>query len=1492
MFAPFHSSAVSRRDGSTSDGIHILWTAPPRIGYSIEGFDIQRRDARERGFHCTALSPAQLQILHQSFRLSVSPALLAVRRTPCPTFPKKPPDEPVREAERPSERKVCADFGRLEPGRSPNPLRLEEMTFEIRSGEEPERFSQVETIKSHTGVLCGEELHVVLPEEIGEVELTLVHFGEPPSLEAYGADGSRLDVPQPEIEPAEPQTLTISGEAIQTVVIGGGDRVLLLRLCRQRKVDDREPRDEPRDEEKRPSAFPAPRLALDPEIGARLAVTPHPSGGCLVYDLRFRLTHQQVRIEAGLPAMLAIALRDCKALDTRLAAQPGNLQTVTFEGRLLDQVLLYAGRTASSLTICVDQQDPDREEREWDGAPFIARNVHLPVRTVNPALAAAADEDALASSRVLPPETFAQPAFREVAVLMNETSQNPAEISPMVQTVLTREKQDDPFLELRAWPYAFSLLVDAQWRRMLGFAFLDEAAGLVPGQVYDYRVTGRFRRRELHERLLGFHTVPLETMLPRWFHLGSVLLQTERPTTVQLFPKPPANGLRAVGVKGIPLSPVGPGGRSLRLTFESAVSSLILELEPSLTQGLSFKARTSDYLLGLSGSVFSGAVPANRRVQLDFAEPVDTVTFSGAGFFYGVRVHSQPPAGDPEDVLSISVVVPGIRFEATAPPPAPSFLGTVNLQQPMLPGDPAVTTQQPPQHMGFRLFWYPPPTSGVAPWPPDLAAFPPFDVMSFDLERRRVDTGGGFEELDGASPPTRFFGNRSSRSDPPQLHPGIDLLAVFPEEQQPVPPVSVLIEAEDTLRSLAKPAGPPPGSLHQYQVFSVDAIGRRSAAPTVGSVVRLEKRIPPPQPVGTTTPPPAGVERPVGVAARVLQSLDTRLTPTDQALLGSSTNAIVLEWAWTQAERDRDPFATEFRVYYRPLPPDLVRGSLNGTATAVGNEFQMQATLQQPVPADALKGRYLPAGDRSYKVASNTAGANITVRLAKSAIDPSATPQAGPFELAFPPDASELRPERWPERTAVVPITGDENYRFIFRDRLTLTPGQPNVRVWVGVSTADDQSYIPDAIPAAQPNGGRPGNESSIAAAPANARYLGRPLLTVPPPLPDVPEQVTDEPVQDRVSVRLDLPALLPAVSIPAGHQVLLERLGAGALLNRISARNDDRIGARLPDGSTPSYVLGNPADQEAFLAQIRTGEGVRVEDRFVMDFLTRHLAALEVLWERALPGPVPFGQVTDRLPGKADRYLHRFRLVDQAGHVSAGGAILPQFVRIPSLASPAAPSIWMPGSETDTLTLTARLREVFDLKWLVLFTRVADDIQPADEKTLVKPQLLRLPNRRDLYPNDGIRLRLADGTLLTPATAAEVSSGTLEVPDRVLTVPVAAGFGKRVTVWALAMTRDGITSRLTPPLTAFTGAPPLTVPALTVTAVAGADEASWGALPGSVEASLERSVDGGSTWQRVTPWLTTTSFSIAPVAGPRSYRLALRANRGRRAFGPAVTPS
>src|SRR5206468_7358474 len=101
--------------------------------------------------------------------------------------------------------------------------------------------------------------------------------------------------------------------------------------------------------------------------------------------------------------------------------------------------------------------------------------------------ASSADELTLARSRLIAGESIDAPVFDDVSRMMNDAaSAGPA--APVVHTTLTRERVDDPFLELRGWLYAFALLADAPWRRALGFGHLDRGAGLAAGTSYDYRI--------------------------------------------------------------------------------------------------------------------------------------------------------------------------------------------------------------------------------------------------------------------------------------------------------------------------------------------------------------------------------------------------------------------------------------------------------------------------------------------------------------------------------------------------------------------------------------------------------------------------------------------------------------------------------------------------------------------------------------------------------------------------------------------------------------------------------------------------------------------------------------------------------------------------------------------------------------------------------------------------------------------------------------------
>lgn len=1629
MTAPFWAAALSRQDGTAAEGIHLLWSAPATAGYSIGGFDIQRRVSRWKpDVDCYTLTQSDLEVLHRVLRFVCPVASIAVSATACPSQPGDPPDEPFDDGDagQPGTR-TCVEFAKLSVDPPTLVDTIQGLMLEAHGADGALLpHAQIRAMGGMRGADCGFALDVALPSPSVRVLLTLVSFAQPARVTAFADDGSAVANAVMQASSKQAETIALTApEIVRVRIEAPGDETLLLRFCWETGassdpkcfelnrlavgvhpnplvtplasllVFDATGTPAPRATVKRANAVtgldcstrlraqltqPTDRarvtlmtlarpatvsvLAKNSKVMSTVTTRQHgrpetltlntagaetleilaPAGEtlllslciavpdkrlvvraakaqvathgeltlgtstsvgsrkptCLRYDIQLGAEHQLVQVAAQAPGVLAIAMRQGKAVDSRFGTDTSGLQSFSFQSRSVDEVVLYTGRPLQALKICDDKlQTRDDEDADWKAVPYIAKGIQLPVRAVNAALASANDELTLARSRLIAGEALDAAVFASVADTMNSAA-NAGPAAPVWFTTRLRRRLQDPFIEIRPWPYGLAMTVDAAWRRALGFGFLDRGAGLTPGTRYDYRITGRFLRRDLEERLLGFHTIPSGTVLPATVHLGPVRLTAAQPMPVALYPAVPATALSGTSRKGIAIPQV-PSGPGLTLAFDTPVVRVILELEPALAGTLSYTGKTPDFYYGLTGTAYPGTIPAQPRVTLDFDTPIDTLELRGAGFLYGARIVSS--TDDPKDVLARSVILPAVQYVATAAPAPPPALGTTNLQQPIVPGDPAVTTQNPPEAMGFELQWVPPPagSSTVTPWPTDLGVVPPSDVAAFILERRRVDTAGAFVPVGQQNPPTLYFGNRGARSDPPALYFGIDALVAYPETPPFNPPVNPWITVDDVLVSAANPGGPPPGSTHQYRVYSVDVIGRRSAAPTVGSVVRLEKHIAPPRPPGPEAALPADVVRPSGVRARVLQSTDPDLPADDVALLGASTNAIVLEWGWTAEDRARDPYATEFRVYWQELCPDNVRGTLIAPATLVGGNYQMSCVLDQPVAADAMKGQYFLAPDYPFKVAGHDAGTHVTIRFEPSVLDPTRVPSSA--AIVFTPilTGAELRPGAWQERTAVIPIAPGpaDPTPYIFRDRLVLDATHTNTRVWVGVSSADAQTYIADELPAAALNAGRPGNESSIVPVVVEARYLGRPTFVVPPPLADVPEDVSPEPVGPTVTVAIDLPAQLPAVAIPPAHQVVVDRLSVGALVAAVSKRADGTIGVQFPDETTDSYTLGNPADQSAFRAQIATGEPARVENRFLMDALLRYPAQFEVLWQRALPNPVAFAAVSDTLPSKPERWLYRVRLADPAGHISAGAAIVPRIMRVASIRTPGAPALSVSNSTTDAITVSARARAAFDLKWLVLFTLTAPDPSPVDERIRDKAQLLRTPNRRDLLPLDGLRLRLADGTLLSPAAALDIAAtGTSDTPDVVISGTITPGYGQRVSIWAVTLTRDGMPSRFTGPATASTAPAPLVVPQLTVVDsagdAAGNDVASWALITAPAEIAIERSVDAGATWTRVSPWLpaTTTTFAMTG-AGARLYRLVLRGTRGQAtAVGSAVAPA
>jgi hypothetical protein len=215
-------------------------------------------------------------------------------------------------------------------------------------------------------------------------------------------------------------------------------------------------------------------------------------------------------------------------------------------------------------------------------------------------------------------------------------------------------------------------------------------------------------------------------------------------------------------------------------------------------------------------------------------------------------------------------------------------------------------------------------------------------------------------------------------------------------------------------------------------------------------------------------------------------------------------------------------------------------------------------------------------------------------------------------------------------------------------------------------------------------------------------------------------------------------------------------------------------------------------------VASLTSDEPERLASRYVL-FLLGHFDQPDQLLTRTGDSLQPLGALTDALDPRPGRYFYRVRPADAGGVVSAGGAILPVVVRIPSTAPAPAPRR-VALSVDAGLALTVAVDPDPELSWVLLFVNVAPWSDTPSDPALA--QLVRIPNRRDLYPTNGIRLRLEDGTLLAPVAKSLHDADVTVQPDGSLRATVTAALPTPGSVppmaqyWCYALSRDGVPSR------------------------------------------------------------------------------------------------
>jgi hypothetical protein len=1080
-------------------------------------------------------------------------------------------------------------------------------------------------------------------------------------------------------------------------------------------------------------------------------------------------------------------------------------KAVTFAGPLtqhfslgtaaLERVVIYA-IAPTHVSVCVRGDDAV----EWTNATVIRERLQVPLGELMPALTTPQAEFAEAKSRLLPGEELTEERFGDFADTLRVALRD-LTTPPIRRTLLMRDETTEPFEELSALDPIRMVYADPMWRRVLGLALFDDDPALIPGQSYDYRVIGRFPASMVLPRWYGFHTIPSGTPLPSEFYLDDAMIRTAQPTTVQRAPDVDENGVLLTSRRCLPLAPrdesawfgIGIEDASAVIDFGEPVTSVVLDVA---------EGHTLRYQAGHAWIMTSPdqPVPPGPQAVLTFTTAVTELRLFGRGALFGFWTPATVSA-PPDGMLPLAATVLGVML-ADAPRPAPPLSATaVNLQSnaPVVPGT------IPARHeLGMEVRWVPAPSGSPPLWPPDENVLPPLDATTFQLERR-VDPTGSW--LPVVSENNRVLGTITDQSEPLEPRPGMDLMQIFAEIAPNTSPASDMRYRDVFLTATPEQrAAIPPGTMLAYRIRAVDVVGRPSLTWTQTAPARLEKHIAPPVPAAPEEVPADTLTTPAptGVRARAIVAGDPALTPADRGLLGTSDNVVVLNWGWHEQQRRQDSFAQQFRIYLaRPL--DAVDGQVQSVTPvpATPGLFTVALQLARQIAADAARGLYLDAGSPFF-IETHTAGAAVQATVRTRIPLPNGsfrTPEIGPVPLPLRLSSALTRPSGWAERLEVtpgqrfMPITDALTYQFVVRDRLELTETHPRDEIWLGVSAADAEPYVPDTFPNPSP-GPLPGNESSVAMVSCQAATMRYPSYSPPHGLQPVPRIRAPEPVNGEVRFVIDLAPYLDGMGLTSADPIRPERLDAQELLAALAVRNNRLfatvVNRRAPNESEQEIVLPNPSDQAALIAAIETGDADRVDDRFVTYLAGIHRYA-DRLFTAATSAPVPFATFTDVVPPGGRRYVYRVKKANAAGRLSRAGAIAKVIVRVPSLmpGPPPRREARQPGDAVETFRLSIPRDD--RLQSVLIFQRVLTVTSELD-----RAQMIRLPNRSDVAPGDAVRLRTPDGLVATP-TVVDVEPA----PDPAVmlaTVSLTPEPGGRAAVWACSLTIDGIPSALAGP--------------------------------------------------------------------------------------------
>lgn len=1061
------------------------------------------------------------------------------------------------------------------------------------------------------------------------------------------------------------------------------------------------------------------------------------------YRVELRRRHSEITVTAPGAEVAFAGTADGAVMTAQVFAS----DSVTLRGSDMGLLWIVTERHEPGLRICGDEPSA----RDWVEERPIVKDLQVPFETVNPDVASTADGRALAEQRALPESLDGD--LDEVSRYANAALARP-DGAPAWSVVAERPGNGGDAWELSPFGIALATTLLAPWRRAWGFAHLD-TDGLAPGRRYDYRIEGTVRRRDRDERAYDLHTVPTGYRLPSCFRWGSCLVWSEAPPVV-----------RPVLTTAGDLTTIRKGFETRRLVVALDTPSPRLVLESVAAGTVDAKAFRHGVPVG------SVTEPTSGRTLLDFGTDVDYVVLEGRLAIIGIVPAPLDPALDPNEPVEIAQTIYDVEYAPTSPPPTPGSIAVTSL------GDPARSAARGVQdaNRGFAIVWEAPPAidpAALAHLPVSNSA-PPTDVAYYVLERswhsRPFSSAArGGMQVSGRNAPT---GTASPGW-------GFDVLRAYPPADAAPRSHTALVEAVEVF----EPHQLAYGDEIVYQVSSVDAIGRPSA-PRTSAPVPLRKHVRPPPP---TTPPAPGPVDPdavhaSGIEVRLLQAADPDLTAAQRAV-GAGSDVVVVRWGWGPAQRSLDPHVTEFRLHRHAAALTALDMRPTGPPSSAAGGWTLPVKFSRPVATAEFVGVRVVLG-AAYRILGHSAGTDVVLTLAANPVDPARAPSPQPLTLNRTTSA-ELNSDYWDERVQVVPRSPApdgsdqvEAYEAVLPATwLAVTADTPRQRVAFGVTAADAEAYVPDrrATVEVAP---RPGNESTVAAAEVTARYYGRPTLVIAD-LTDVPAVTLPRQAGDDVRGVVRPADFLPPGSSPSSR-MRLERLPASAVLPRL-AIDPDAIRLVSGDGSTRAWTL-SAADAQALRAGADAG---LVPDRFLAHAAAR-LDSLDASAE--LLGIVnPTTPFEDTLPNRPSRWLYRLRAVDAASRPSTTAQLLAVVVHVPSAARAVAPALQSLSVDSGEATVQVDCRRSVGDVYVFL---------AADESLgTATASLATIRNRDDLAPIDRLVVRDAGGHRLPPVTATPA-------PDGIAVVTAALPPGGFVAhAWAIAVTPDGVPSRLVGPL-------------------------------------------------------------------------------------------